>query len=157
MLKKINNQYTFYTKGLDSGEVGKIQNEYNGDKIFISLLLGQTYGSVREQVEFFEKSMKYFVDIQNSNERLEAINNILEQRNSDKIQVLQNLISIGGLMFSVLFGLPAITDTVNLLRTTLFCMETNIPILTINNCSFGIWVVVNSTIAGIVLFKGKKN
>lgn len=157
MLKKINNQYTFYTKGLDNGEESEIQNEYNRDKIFASLLLSDTYGSVREQVEFFENSMKYFIDTQNSNERLESINNILEQKNANKIQTLQNVLSVGALMFSVLFGLPAITDTFVLLRGIFSFIQTDIPILTVNNFSFGIWLLVNSIIACFVLFKGKKH
>lgn len=157
MLKKINNQYTFFTKRIGNGEESKIQNEYNSDRIFISLLLGDTYGSVREQVEFFEQSMKYFIDTQNSNERLESINNILEQKNSNKIQTLQNLLSIGGLMFSVLFGLPAVTDTVGLLRGIFSFVETDISILTVNSFSFGLWLLVNSIIACVVLFKGRKH
>lgn len=157
MLKKINNQYTFYTKGLNNGEESEIQNEYNSDKIFTSLLLSDTYGSVREQVEFFEKSMKYFIDAQNSNERLESINNILEQRNANKLQTLQNVLSVGALMFSVLFGLPAITDTAVLLRGIFSFIQTDIPILTVDNFSFGIWLFVNSIIACFVLFKCKKH
>ena len=157
MLKKINNQYTFFTKRIGNGEESKIQNEYNSDRIFISLLLGDTYGSVREQVEFFEQSMKYFIDTQNSNERLESINNILGQKNANKIQMLQNVLSVGGLVFSVLFGLPAITDTVVLLRSIFSFVQTDIPILTINNFSFGLWLLVNSIITCIVLFKSKKH
>jgi len=157
MLKKINNQYTFFTKRIGNGEENKIQNEYNSDRIFISLLLSDTYGSVREQVEFFEQRMKYFIDTQNSNERLESINNILEQKNADKIQALQNVLSVGGLMFSVLFGLPAITDTVVLLRGIFSFVETDVPILTINSFSFGLWLLVNSIMTCVVLFKSKKH
>ena len=157
MLKKINNQYTFFTKRIGNGEESKIQNEYNSDRIFISLLLGDTYGSVREQVEFFEQSMKYFIDTQNSNERLESINNILGQKNANKIQTLQNVLSVGGLVFSVLFGLPAITDTVVLLRRIFSFVETDIPMLTVDNFSFGLWLLVNVIIACFVLLKGKKH
>lgn len=158
MLKKTNNQYTFYTKGFCPDEESEIQNEYNNDRIFISLLLSETYGSVREQVENFEKNMKYFIDTQNSNERLESINNILKQKNADKIQTLQNLLSIGGLMFSVLFGLPAMTDTVGLIRKLFFFfIETDIPILTIDNFSFGLWLLVNSILAYVVFLKGKRH
>ena len=157
MLKKINNQYTFFTKRIGHGVESKIQNEYNSDRIFISLLLGDTYGSVREQVEFFEQSMKYFIDTQNSNERLESINNILGQKNANKIQTLQNVLSVGGLMFSVLFGLPAITDTVVLLRSIISFVETDVPILTVNNFSFGVWFIVNIIITFVILLKGKRH
>jgi len=70
---------------------------------------------------------------------------------------LQNVLSVGGLMFSVLFGLPAITDTVVLLRGIFSFVETDVPILTINSFSFGLWLLVNSIMTCVVLFKSKKH
>lgn len=140
MLKKISDQYTFYIKEVDESKETEVQTAYYNDKIFISLLLDNAYGSVREQVAVFERNMKYFIDAQNASDRLNAINNILDQKKSTRIQKLENTLSLGGLAFTTLFGLPAITDTVFLLRGICSFIETDVPVLTIENFSFSIWL-----------------
>ena len=114
-------------------------------------MLSDTYGSVREQVEFFEDKMKYFVDAQNMKERMDSINNILKQENINKIQKLQNALSIGGLTFSILFGLPAINETLQLIRKIFGFIKFDVPILSVNNASLVLWVIINGILSYYIL------
>ena len=61
MLKKINASADFYQKESYLRDLYEIRNNYNWNKIFISGLQEGCYGSVSEQIEFFQKHMQYYL------------------------------------------------------------------------------------------------
>ena len=156
MLKRINNTYTLYKKLYETEKARIIQNEYNKDKIFISTMLNGTYGTVREQIEAFENGMKYFMDEGNAKECLSSINEILEQENSNRIQKLQDTLSIGGLLFTMFLGLPSITDTVILIRELFSFIKINVPYISVEGFSFAIWILILLFMLKIVYRQTKK-
>lgn len=159
MLKKINYFYTFYKKSNYYDNSHKIRLLFNNDIIFINTLQNGCYGSVREQLVQFEQKMAYFLDSKNTIEKMDAIDSIIngekEQRNSS----LQNIISVLGLLFTGVFGLPAINETLSLIRNICTFIRYDIPYLTVNNCSIVIWsalLVVLSFMLFSKLYRLKK-
>lgn len=154
LLKNINNSYTFDQNGFSNSKLSKVKNDYNRNRVFISLLQSGVYGSVRELTAVFEKSMTYFLDIKNVDDRMTALNNILEEEHSRRTLQLQNFLSIAGLIFAVIFGLPAINETLSYIRNLCFFIKQDIPIISVENCSFVIWCL---TIFYLSLFIFRKS
>lgn len=155
LLKNVNDSYTFEQKGLRNNKLSKVKNDYNRNKIFISLLQNGVYGSVRELTTAFEDSMKFFLDIKNTEDRMFALNNILEEEQSTRTLQLQNFMSIVGLIFTIIFGLPAINETLLHIRKLCFFFKQDFPFVSIENCSFIIWCLTIVSLSLFIYFKSK--
>ncbi len=142
MLKKINFFYTFYQKANLYDNSHKIRRLFNNNVIFFCTLQNQCYGSVREQLVQFEQKMAYFLDSKNTLEKMNAIDNIINDEKEQRNSSLQNIISILGLLFTGVFGLPAINETLGLIRNICTFIRYDIPYLTVNNCSIILWIVL---------------
>ncbi len=149
LLKNINDSYSFEQKGLTNKKLSEIKNDYNINKIFISMLQTGAYGSVRELTNKFEESMTYFLDVENTEERMSALNSVLEDEQARRTLQLQNIVSIVGLIFAIIFGLPAINETLFHIRNLCFFVKQDIPCVSVANCSFVIWCL---TIIGLSIF-----
>lgn len=84
--------------------------------MFIPELQEFCYGSVSEQVEAFEKLMPYYLKEKIVTEKMQSIDRILADEESQRYEKLNNFISIVGLIMASVFGLPAIYDTFKILR-----------------------------------------
>ena len=155
LLKNINDGYTFHKKGLSNSKLSKIKNEYNKNKIFISLLQSEVYGSVRELTDFFEKNMTFFLDKKNVEDRMNALNNILEEEQSNRTLQLQNVVSVVGLIFTFIFGLPAINETLTHIRNLFSFITSDIPFISIEKLSFTIWFIMSLGMCIFVFYKLK--
>lgn len=149
MLKKLNDSNCFYEKlsGLDN--LSRIQKEYNENVVFISELHEGCYGSVSEQTKFFEKKMCHYLKQDLTDKKLAAIDSILKDEEKKKGEQFQNFLSIGGFLLTLLFGLPALYDTIVIIRKVFVFFPYNVPILTLENFSLLLWVLFN----GLILFK----
>ena len=157
LLKIVNDGYTFERIGTKQCKLEKVKNDYYTDKIFISLLQSNTYGSVRELTANIENSMIFLLDSKNVEERMHAINCIVEDIKTKKIEHFQTIISILGLAITIVFGLPAINDTLSLIRTLCCFIDNNIPYLTISNCSFLIWLLISLGLPLCLWIKSKRS
>lgn len=91
-------------------------------------------------------------DINTANQT--ALNNILKDEEQKKNEHFINFISVGTLMLSIVFGLPSIYESLNILRkTTWGILENNIPYITIENSSIILWLLLNFFIIIRLLFK----
>ncbi len=156
LLKNINDSYAFEQKELNNQNLSKVKNDYNRNKIFISELQTGVYGSVRELTNAFEEKMTYFLDVKNVEERMTALNNILDDEHAQRTLQLQNIISIVGLIFAVIFGLPAINETLMHIRKLCFFIKQDIPYVTIENISFIIWLLSVVCLFIVICRKSKK-
>lgn len=152
LLKNINNGYIFDQSISSSNNLYKTNNDYNMSKIFISLLKSGVYGSVRELTTAFEEKMTYFLDEENVSDRINAMNNILDGEQSRRTIRLENILSVGGLLFTIIFGLPAINETLAYIRAFCSFIEINIPIISIKNCSIIIWGTTIVYLTAFLLF-----
>ncbi|MBE6701697.1 MAG: hypothetical protein E7582_07430 [Ruminococcaceae bacterium] len=155
LLKNVNDSYTFEQNGLINSKLSKVKNEYNKNKIFISFLQSGVYGSVRELTDAFLKNMTFFLDVKNVEDRMLALNNILEEEQSGRILKLQNVLSISGLLFTIFFGLPAINETLLHLRKLCTFIKEDLPFVSIENCSFALWFLAIVWLSAFIFFKSR--
>ena len=142
LLKNMNSALTYFEKEMKFNNIDKIQKEYNYNSIFILQLQQSCFGSVREQLAFFESKMIYFLDIKSSKERMDAIDSIIESEKTRKELNFEKFLSIGGFLLTVIFGLQAIHETLTILRKSNLFIKRDIPIVTIDNCSIAIWIIL---------------
>lgn len=155
LLKNVSNDYMFEQKTLGKSNLSEVKRNYNKDKIFISLLQNGVYGSVREAINAFEENMIYFLDVKNEESKIGALNNILEEEQAERMLLFQNVISIVGLIFTLIFGLPSINETLTYIRKLCHFINHDIPYITVENCSFFIWCLM--IIAILIFIFGMSN
>jgi len=97
--------------------------------------------------------MIYFLDVKSRDERMKAIDAIIENDNNTKSLNFQNFLSIGGFLLTVIFGLPAIYETLTILRKSNLFINKDIAILTIDNCSIAIWIALTIILTVILYWK----
>lgn len=116
--------------------------EYIENNIFICTIQEDCYGTVSEQVSEFERLMPYYTKKEITNLKHESINEIIRKKETEKEEKYQKFISRFGLILSGIFGLPAINETVSILRNICVFIEGDIPYISKNVMSFLIWVYV---------------
>ena len=146
MLKKMNDCNCYYEKIYELGNLDKIQIEYNKNVIFINELQEECFGSVSEQIEFLERAMHYYLKPEIMKEKLLAIDNILRIEREKKEGKFQSFITIGGFLISLIFGFPAIYDTITIIRKLLFFIPADVPYLTVESVSALVWIVFNGVL-----------
>ena len=69
-----------------------------------------------------------------------------------KRENFQNQIALWGLIFVIVFSLPAIYESASIIKTAFF-LNANIPYITIGNASVISWIILCSVIAVIAIIK----
>lgn len=156
LLKNANSEFSYINKKIHLDNINVIQEKYYYNNLFILQLQESCFGSVREQLEFFEERMIYFMDQKNKIDRDNAINNIINSQKNIRTFKFQNFISISGLMATVIFSMPAIYDTLTVLRNSNLIIKKDIPIITIEICSVIVWIVFSLIMFGMCFFKMDK-
>lgn len=149
MLKKLNDCNCYYDMLCQLSNLSKIQKEYNQNTIFINELQEGCYGSVSEQTEFFEKRMCHYLKQDITNKKMAAIDRILKDEEKKKGERFQDFLTVGSFLLTLLFGLPALYETLVIIRNVFAFFSYNIPVLTLENVSLLLWVILN----GIILLK----
>lgn len=157
LLKRINSTYMYGMKLMNPKEIHKIQREYNLNLMFISGLQEQCYGTVSEQLDVFEKLMPYYINNKIAELKMDAIDRILYDEESQRYDWLQNFLAIGGLLATIIFGLPAIYDTVLIIRNECSFITEDIPVLTLENVSIGLWIILMLIFGIYTLVKWNSN
>lgn len=151
LLKKINSGYTFLQKEIKASNFYKIQKEYNINNIFILQLQQSSFGSVKEQISFLEKKMKYFLAFKDTQDKMSAIDSIITEDRAIKNSNFQSFLAIGGVLLTAIFGLPAVYDTLTIIKNCLL-ENIDIPMITIENTSIAIWIILLVFLIVKVLF-----
>lgn len=155
LLKLMNSTYIYSMKQMKPEEIHDVQMKYNLNLMFISKIQEFCYGSASEQVEAFEKLMPYYLKEKIVTEKMQSIDRILTDEESQRHEKLNNFISIVGLIVALVFGLPAIYDTFKILRGLCAFITYNIPLLTIENTSFGVWIILIIVLT-VNIFRSRK-
>lgn len=119
-----------------------IRREYNVSSMFISELQEGCFGTVSEQIETFERVMPYYLKEDITSNKLKALDNVLNDEETKRRESLQNIIGFGGLMMAALFGLPAIYETLSILRSICNFITFDIPMFTLKTASTLVWFIV---------------
>ena len=111
LLKKTNESNDYFNKIASMKKLSDTRIEYNKNVLFISELQENCYGSVSEQTALLEKMMPHYFKHEITSAKSTAINNILQQNEQEKNERFQNYISTGGLILTLIFGLPSLYET----------------------------------------------
>ncbi len=155
-LKNMNNIISHLRKKIDNMNFYEIQKEYNYNSLFILQLQESCFGSVREQISWFENNMKYFLDSNNVKEKNNAINSIIENEINTRNDKFQNFLSVGSFFITIIFGLQAIYEALTIIRKSNIFINRDIPIVTIENCSIGVWIILTCILFWAVFFQKRK-
>lgn len=146
LLKKTNESNDYFNKIASIKKLSDTQIEYNKNVLFISELQENCYGSVSEQTALLEKMMPHYFKPEITSAKSIAINNILQQNEQEKNDRFQNYISTGGLILTLIFGLPSLYESLTIIRNLFSFFPYNIPYLTLENTSIILWLILNSII-----------
>lgn len=142
LLKHLNVTYTYAKKNTDQREVYGAQIKYNMNVMFISKLQEHCYGSASEQEIAFERMMPYYLKEDIKAVKMQALDRIIADKESQRSNSFQTFMSVAGFVVALLFGLPAIYETLSILREICCFIGKDIPYLTVANASFLIWVML---------------
>ncbi len=154
MLKKMNDLNNFYKKVFKPKELAKIQKEYNRNLIFISELQEGCYGSVSEQTAAFEIRMPHYLKAEITRDKRSAIDSILKEEEKEKAERFEAFLAVGGFMLALIFGLPAIYESLEIIRNALGFILVDVPIITLENLSVVLWMLLN-LFMGLKIKSGK--
>lgn len=149
LLKKANESNDYFNKIASMKKLSDTRIEYNKNILFISELQENCYGSVSEQTALLEKMMPHYFKHEITSAKKIAIDNILQQNEQEKNERFQNYISTGGLILTLIFGLPSLYETLTIFRKLFSFYPYNIPYLTLENTSIILWLTLN----GIIILK----
>lgn len=142
VLKYLNAEYFYELLLRKPQSMHDVKKKYNINIMYISELQENCFGTVSEQVETFERVMPYYLKENITQDKLRAIDCILADEEAKRQETLQNVIGFGGLVMAALFGLPAIYETISIIRNVCDFITVDIPVLTIKNVSFWVWIIV---------------
>lgn len=143
LLKKTNESNDYFNKITSVKRLADTRNEYDKNVLFISELQENCYGSVTEQTAILEKMMPHYFKSEITSAKKMAINNILQQNEQEKNERFQNYISTGGLILTLIFGLPSLHESLTIIRNLFSFFPYNIPYLTLENTSIILWLLLN--------------
>lgn len=152
ILKKTNESNDYFNKAKSIRKISDVQKEYNKNIIFISEMQENCYGSVSEQTAILEKMMPLYFKSEITEAKRQAVTNLIQQEEQEKNEKFQNYLSTGGLILTLMFGLPSLYESLTIIRNMFSCFEDNIPFFTLENTSVALWIILN----GIIIFKLKK-
>lgn len=153
ILKKINERNDYYMKTFSIKKLLEIRKEYNLNNLFIAVLQETCFGSVSEQMDIFEKRMELYLKPQISKIKQEALDNIFDERKRQQEDQFQNFLSIGGFFLTLVFGLPAIYDTLEIIRNLTSKVINDIPFITLENLSVFLWILLIILVGIRILIK----
>lgn len=155
LLKKTNESNDYFNKITSSKKLSETQIEYHKNILFISELQEDCYGSVSEQTACVEQMMPHYFKSELTIAKKMAINDILKQKEQENNERFQNYISTGGLILSLIFGLPSLYETLSIIRSLFSFIPYNIPYLTLENTSTILWFILNIIIIKNIFIKSK--
>ncbi len=150
LLKNTNERNDVFSKLTHAKDISRLTKEYNENKVYINMLQEDCYGTVSELIQKMEEKMPYFIKKDLWVETQDAINNILSAAEKQEQEKFVDYVSIGGLMITLVFGIPSIYETVKLLKAV-FWFQVDIPILTVENGTILLWGVLNCCLLGRVI------
>ena len=141
MLKRTNECNNIFDKSKNKFDLFNVKKEYFENILFINELQNTCYGTVLEQTSEIERMMPLYLktDITRSNQI--ALDNILKDKEQQRSEHFLNSISVGSLVLSLIFGLPSIYEALQILQKTFNIY--NVPYLTLENSSVGLWFLLN--------------
>ena len=141
LLKKCNIDLSSELKKGNYKKLEEIREEYLKNTYIICDLQQQCYGSANEQVSMFEKMMIYYLNEEVMERKNDSLDKLIELKISKQRKSIEDFFAIVSVVITGVFGLPAIRETVKVL-VDLKLWKTDIPLLTIDNTSVLLWIIL---------------
>lgn len=142
LLKRLNASYIYKQKIARPNEMQSVQRLYRLNLMYISELQEYCFGTVSEQVAAFEKMMPFYLKEDIVATKMGAIDKLLADIDTQRQSNIQKSMDIGGFVMALIFGLPAIYETLSIFRNALDSFVTDIPIVSLENVSISIWLLL---------------
>ena len=113
--------------------------KYNRNIILINQMIEISYGSAIEQVYDFKSRMPLYHNVEQYDKKSQAIDKIINMENSIAELHFQKIISIMGIFFVVVFGLPTINNSLICIKKSFFESMDVIPCIDLNQLSVCLW------------------
>ena len=155
LLKQMNTKYFYQMKLQKPQDMHDVHRAYNFNQIYIAELQEECYGTVSEQVAEFEQIMPYYIKEDITISKMEAMDRILADEEMQRNTLLQTFLSLGGVLMALIFGLPAIHETVSIIRRLCSFITYDIPVLTIDNISVCMWLILIIVLLIVTIDKWK--
>lgn len=155
LLKRMNASYIYAQKIEKPDEMQSFQNAYHLNLMYISELQESCFGTVSEQLTAFEQMMPYYLKESIVATKMAAIDKLLADQDAQRQSLLQKSIDLGGLVMALIFGLPAIYDTLSIIRNALDFITNDIPFINLENTSITVWLLLIIILAKYILSKLK--
>ncbi|WP_278849769.1 hypothetical protein [Thomasclavelia spiroformis] len=117
------------------------KKKYYEDQLFINQLQSNCYGTVYEQLEFFKKTLNLYSQKKLLKDRFEAIQEIINLQEINKKEKENRLISLFTVTFTLILGLPAILETLTIVKDVLYKPDL-LPNVSLKEISFIVWLVL---------------
>lgn len=134
MLETLNGKSTLFNLSSNSNIHKKTISNYLNNKLFINNLQDDCYGSVSKQIADFKKMMYLYKQENLINESINIEKILISNKEAENKEKLNNIISIGSLIFVILFGLPTIYESLIIIKG-LFSIKDLIPYFSIEQIS----------------------
>lgn len=148
LLKKINLDSTYFKKVYNKETLHRVQFQFNKGIMFICELQEECFGTVSEQIEMYEAMMPFYLKTKIVQDKISAVDQILQDAKIKRDKELQNIISFLGLTLTTAFGLPVIIETMSILRNLCSFISYDIPVVTTEGVSVAIWLFFIGIIIG---------
>lgn len=151
-LKKTMNEVFIGESLANPSKLKEAKTRNLANRVFIIEMQGHCFGTVSEQIDFFETAMPYYFKEQAAASKAKAFEEIIEIQNEKQRSRFNIFISSATLIFAAVFALPSIHDTYELLRTII--PFDDIPFITLDCVSFLTWLI---TIGGLLALTVRLN
>lgn len=111
LLQRLNNQLLYKESTTDIRKVEIIKEHHLADRVYISNLLEDFYGTALDLVEYMKKSMRWYVNEEDITEKNANIHNLILSMKERRKKRLSGYLTIVGFVFTVIFALPTLRET----------------------------------------------
>lgn len=138
-IKRLVELVYLYIQGVN---VKKAEYTYFENKIFLSNLQENCYGSVSEQIEKVENAMPFYLKRNIYFERKEAIHQLNIKKNESYISLLQEVMNKGIFILTCVFGLPMINNTLLILKESTIMKSVDLDYISVDSLSVIVWLCI---------------
>lgn len=129
----------------ESPRYEEVRIRHSAREMFRTRLQFECYGSVREQILFFQEKMPHYLKRAEFEAMQSNFREIIDIRKDRKKRRFELFTAIAAILFAAAFALPSICDTLSVVRS---CIPvSDIPIITIEAAGIVVWLALMVAIA----------
>lgn len=140
LMKKLMYQTMYHKLNSLQVEPEHCRKEFLFKENYLIALQESCYGSVCELLEFMESHMPYFLKKELAQKQIQNMELLIDGKKNEAKEQMLFFASVAAFMITVLFALPMIRDTIEILR--IFTGIVNVPGVSVNGVAVAIWIAM---------------